>query len=71
VLSSSTSESSLLSICSPNVISLPWSRSARYNDLDFGKQVEGEEDINADSNHFPLALTLAPDYLTPAENYKE
>jgi hypothetical protein len=64
------SESSLLSIYSPNVISLPWSRSASYNDLDFGKQVEGEEDINADSNHFPLALTLAPDYLTPAENCK-
>ena len=34
------SESFFLSTYSPNVISLPWSHSANYNDLDFGKQVE-------------------------------
>ena len=62
------SESSFLSTYSPNVISLPWSHSANYNDLDFGKQVEVEKDINADFNYFPLALTLAPDYLTLAED---
>ncbi|XP_075649422.1 uncharacterized protein LOC142619924 isoform X4 [Castanea sativa] len=64
------SESSFLSTYSPNVISFPWSYSASYNDLDFGKQVEDKEDINADFNHFPLALTLAPDYLTLAEDHK-
>uniref|UniRef100_A0A7N2MK95 TIR domain-containing protein n=1 Tax=Quercus lobata TaxID=97700 RepID=A0A7N2MK95_QUELO len=57
------SESSFLSTYSPNVISLPWSHSASYKDIDFGKQVEVKKDINADFNHFPLALTLAPDYL--------
>ncbi|XP_030925660.1 uncharacterized protein LOC115952620 isoform X2 [Quercus lobata] len=64
------SESSFLSTNSPNVISFPWSHSANYNELDFGKQVEDKEDINADFNHFPLALTLAPDYLTLAEDHK-
>ena len=64
------SESSFLSTYSPNVISFPWSYSASYNDLDFAKQVENKEDINADFNHFPLALTLAPDYLTLAEDHK-
>nr|POE84367.1 hypothetical protein CFP56_66404 [Quercus suber] len=64
------SESSFLSTNSPNVISFPWSYSANYNDLDFGKQVEDKEDINADFNHFPLALTLAPDYLTLDEDHK-
>ncbi|XP_075647872.1 uncharacterized protein LOC142618748 isoform X1 [Castanea sativa] len=64
------SESSFLSTFSPNVISFPWSYSASDNDLDFGKQVEDKEDINADFNHFPLALTLAPDYLTLAEDHK-
>ncbi|XP_050252028.1 uncharacterized protein LOC126698686 isoform X6 [Quercus robur] len=64
------SESSFLSTNSPNVISFPWSYSANYNELDFGKQVEDKEDINADFNHFPLALTLAPDYLTLAEDHK-
>ncbi|KAF3945616.1 hypothetical protein CMV_028025, partial [Castanea mollissima] len=64
------SESSFLSTYSPNVISFSWSYSANYNDLDFGKQVKDKEDINADFNHFPLALTLAPDYLTLAEDHK-
>ncbi|XP_075649428.1 uncharacterized protein LOC142619925 isoform X2 [Castanea sativa] len=64
------SESSFLSTYSPKVISFPWSYSANYNDLDFGKQVKDKEDINADFNHFPLALTLAPDYLTLAEDPK-
>uniref|UniRef100_A0A7N2ML85 Uncharacterized protein n=1 Tax=Quercus lobata TaxID=97700 RepID=A0A7N2ML85_QUELO len=64
------SESSFLSTNSPNVISFPWSYSANYNELDFGKQVEDKEDINADFNHSPLALTLAPDYLTLAEDHK-
>ena len=64
------SESSFLSTYSPNVISFPWSYSTNYNDLDFGKQVEDKEEINADFNHFPLALTLAPDYLTLAEDHK-
>ncbi|KAK4573313.1 hypothetical protein RGQ29_031325 [Quercus rubra] len=63
-------ESSFLSTYSPNVISFPWSCSANYNDLDFGKQVEDKEDIKADFNHFPLALTLAPDYLTLAVDHK-
>ena len=49
------SGSSFLSTYSPNVISLPWSHSANYNDLDFGKQVEIKKDINADYNYFPLA----------------
>ncbi|KAK9993242.1 hypothetical protein SO802_022945 [Lithocarpus litseifolius] len=62
------SESFFLSTYSPNVISLPWSHSANYNDLDFGKQVEVAKDINSDFNYFPLALTLAPDYLTLAED---
>ena len=62
------SESSFLSTYSPNVISLPWSHSASYNDIDFGKQVEVKKDINADFNHFPLALTLAPDSFTLAED---
>ena len=64
------SESSFLSTNSPNVISFPWSHSANYNELDFGKQVEDKEEINADFNHFPLALTLAPDCLTLAEDNK-
>ena len=36
-----------------------------YNGLDFGRQVDVnvKEDTNADFNHFPLALTLALDYL--------
>ena len=36
-----------------------------YNGLDLGRQVDVnvKEDTNADFNHFPLALTLAPDYL--------
>ena len=58
------SEFSFLSTYSPNIISLPWSHSASYNDLDFGNQVEVKKDINAaDFNHFPLALTLEPEYL--------
>ena len=64
------SESSFLSIYSPNVISSPWSYSTSYNDLDFGKQVKDKEDINVDFNHFPIALTLAPNYLTLAEDHK-
>ena len=39
-----------------------------YDGLDFGRQVEVKEDINADFNHFPSALTLAPDHLTLAED---
>uniref|UniRef100_A0A7N2ML09 TIR domain-containing protein n=1 Tax=Quercus lobata TaxID=97700 RepID=A0A7N2ML09_QUELO len=62
------SESSFLSTYSPNVISLPWSHSASYKDIDFGKQVEVKKDINADFNHFPLSLTLAPDSLTLVED---
>ena len=41
-----------------------------YDGLDFGRQVEVKEDINADFNHFPLALILALDYLTLAEDHK-
>ena len=37
-----------------------------YDGLDFGRQAEVKEDTNADFNHFPSALTLAPDYLTLA-----
>ena len=39
-----------------------------YDGLDFGRQVEVKEDINADFNHFPSALTLAPDSLTLVED---
>ena len=39
-----------------------------YDGLDFGREVEVKEDINADFNHFFSALTLAPDYLTLAED---
>ncbi|XP_059431425.1 uncharacterized protein LOC132164922 isoform X2 [Corylus avellana] len=67
------SKSSFLSICSPKVIPLPRSQSllASYTDHDFGRHVIGdEEDIYTDVNHFPLALSLTPDYLNLAEDCK-
>ena len=33
-------------------------------------KLKDKEDIKADFNHFPLALTLAPDYLTLAVDHK-
>lgn len=67
------SKSSFLSICSPKVIPLPRSQSplASYGDHDFGRYVIGdEEDIYTDVNHFPLALSLKPDYLNLDEDCK-
>jgi hypothetical protein len=69
------SKSSFLSICSPKVIPLPRSQSpsASYtdHDFDFERLVTGDkEDIYTDVNHFPLALSLAPDYLNLAEDCK-
>ncbi|XP_041009170.1 uncharacterized protein LOC121253247 isoform X2 [Juglans microcarpa x Juglans regia] len=61
-------KSSFLSIYSPNIL-LPWSQSASCSDHDFRRRVvECQENRYTDFNHFPLPLSITPDYLNLDED---